>query len=325
MRKIIWISILLVLVLIASSCGGAKTGLTKVTLMLDWVPNTNHTGIFAAQANGYFRDAGLDVTIIQPGEVYPEAAVAGGAADFGISFQEAVTLARADGAPMVSIAAVLQHNTSGFASPASLGVKSPAGFEGLRYGAFGSPFEEPTLEVMMQSAGADYNKLKIVNIGFGDPLALLASGQIDLAWIFYGWQGIQAQQQGVALNVVMMKDYAGVIPDYYTPVVITSEDMIKNKPEVVRVFLKALSRGYDYSIANPDKAANILLTAAPELDAGLVKASQQWLTPYYKAEVPRWGEQKLSVWQAYINWMVSHNILSSPIPAGDAFTNAFLP
>jgi NitT/TauT family transport system substrate-binding protein len=293
--------------------------------MLDWVPNTNHTGIFVAQANGYFRDAGLDVRIIQPGEVYPEAAVAGGAADFGISFQEEVTMARAQGEPLVSIAAVLQHNTSGFASPASLGVTTPAGFAGLRYGAFDSPFEAPTLQSLMQSAGADFDKLKTVDIGFDDPVALLASGQIDLAWIFYGWEGIQAQQQGINLNFVMMKDYTSVIPDYYTPVVIASEDTIKNRPEVVKAFLKALSQGYDYTIANPAKAADILVAAAPGLDAKLVDASQQWLTPYYQAEAPRWGEQQLSVWQDYIDWMANNGIITAPICASAAFTNDFLP
>jgi ABC-type nitrate/sulfonate/bicarbonate transport system substrate-binding protein len=292
---------------------------------LDWVPNTNHTGIFVAQAKGYFKEAGLDVQIIQPGEVYPEAAVASGAADFGISFQESVTLARAEQVPIVSIAAVLQHNTSGFASAADLNVKSPADFEGLRYGAFGTPFESPTLKVLMESAGGDFNKLQIVNLGDTDPLALIAEKRIDLAWIFYGWEGIEAQQQGINLNVVMMKDYFNIIPDYYTPVVITNENTIAAKPEVVKAFLKALSRGYDFAIQNPDEAADILLTAAPELDAKLVKASQEWISPYYQAEAPRWGEQKTSVWQDYVDWMVKNNILSSPITVSDAFTNKFLP
>ena len=319
-------TIMLLSVVLAASCGGpASKELTPVILTLDWVPNTNHTGIFVAQANGYFRDAGLDVQIIQPGEVYPEAAVASGASDFGISFQEAVTLARADGVPIVSIAAIIQHNTSGFASPAALNVKSPKDFEGLRYGSYESPFEAPTLQVLMQSAGADFSKLKFVSIGFDDPLALLAEKQIDLAWIFYGWQGIQAERQGVALNVVMMRDYFHVIPDYYTPVVITSESVVNTKPEVARAFMRALSRGYDYAIKNPGAAADILLAAAPELDAGLVKASQAWISSNYQAEAPRWGEQKESVWQGYINWMVDHDILAMPISADAAFTNAFLP
>lgn len=134
------LAILLVIIALPSmTCSRADKGLTPVTFMLDWVPNTNHTGIFVAQAKGYFKDAGLSVNIIQPGEVYPEAAVASGAADFGITSQEYITLARAENVPIVSIAAILQHNTSGFASLASRNVKSPADFQGLTYGSWGTP------------------------------------------------------------------------------------------------------------------------------------------------------------------------------------------
>jgi ABC-type nitrate/sulfonate/bicarbonate transport system substrate-binding protein len=318
--------LVMIITLTLTSCGSPSTKeLIPVKLMLDWVPNTNHTGIFVAQTKGYFKEAGLAVEIIQPGEVYPEAAVAGGAADFGISFQENITLARADSVPLVSIAAVLQHNTSGFASAARLNIKSPADFEGLRYGAWGSPFESPTLEVLMKYSGADFSKLKMVQTGYTDPFALIQENQIDLAWIYYGWQGFQAKQQGIDLNVVMMKDYFDCVPDYYTPIVIASEDTIAKRPEVVRAFLQALSRGYDFAAKNPDESAKILIDAVPELNAELVKASQQWLSPYYKAEAPRWGEQKESVWQDYSDWMVEHGILSAPISASDAFTNKFLP
>jgi ABC-type nitrate/sulfonate/bicarbonate transport system substrate-binding protein len=326
MKRLSLIIVLPIIALITTACGSpADEELIPVTFMLDWVPNTNHTGIFVAEANGYFEESGLTVEIIQPGEVYPEAAVASGVADFGISFQEMVTLARADDVPIVSIAAVLQHNTSGFASAADLNVSSPADFEGLRYGSFGTPFEDPTLEVLMKCAGGDFSQLEIVNTGWADPLALIAEGQIDMAWIFYGWQGFQAQQQGVDLNVVMMEDYFDCIPDYYTPVVIANEDTIANKPEVVKAFMEALSRGYDFAIQNPGEAAELLLAAVPELDAELVKASQDWLSKCYQADAPRWGEQKESVWQDYTDWMVEHGILSAPISASDAFTNEFLP
>ena len=190
MKRLSLIIVLLVAVLATTACGNAEPAeeeLTEVTFMLDWVPNTNHTGIFVAEAKGYFVDAGLDVEIIQPGEVYPEAAVATEVADFGISFQEQVTLARADDVPVVSIAAVIQHNTSGFASAADLNVTSPADFEGISYGAWGSPFEEPTLKVLMECAGADFSKLKIVNTGWADPLALIDEKQIDIFyWNFPG-------------------------------------------------------------------------------------------------------------------------------------------
>jgi ABC-type nitrate/sulfonate/bicarbonate transport system substrate-binding protein len=299
--------------------------LTDVTLMLDWVPNTNHTGIYVAQANGYFEEAGLSVTAIEPGEVFAEQAVVGGGADFGVSFQEQVTLARADGVPLVSIAAIIQHNTSGFASRADMGVQSPADFEGLRYGAFGSPFEEPTLRVLMGCDGADFDKLEVVNVGFADPLALLAEKQVDLAWIFYGWQGFQAQQQGIDLSIVMMDDWFDCIPDYYTPILIASEGTIAERPELAGAFLGALSRGYEFAEANPQAAADILVEAVPELDSDLVQASQAWLSPRYQDDAPRWGEQQASVWADYSQWMVDNGILDAPIDAEAAFTNDFLP
>ncbi len=326
MKRLSLIIIPLLIVLTVGACERpVDKELTQVTFMLDWVPNTNHTGVFVAEANDYFEEAGLAVEIIHPGEVYPEAAVASGATDFGISFQEQVTLARAKDVPIVSVAAVLQHNTSGFASAAALNVASPIDFEGLRYGSFGSPFEAPTLEVLMNCDGGNISQLVFVNTGWSDPLALITEEQIDVAWIFYGWQGFQAQQQGVAINVLMMEDYFDCVPDYYTPVVIASEDTITNKPEVVKAIMGALSRGYDFAIKNPSEAAGLLLAAVPELDTQLVRASQDWLSKYYQGGAPRWGEQKESVWQGYTDWMLKHGILSGPISASNAFTNEFLP
>lgn len=320
-------SLIIVLVLILAGCAGQSETptLLDVTLMLDWVPNTNHTGIFVAQANGYFEDAGLNVTIIEPGEVYAEHAVAAEVADFGVSFQEQVTLARADEVPIVSIAAIIQHNSSGFASRAVLGAHSPRDWEGLRYGSFGSPFESPTLQVLMNCDGGKFEALEIVDTGFSDPLALLDEAVTDLAWIFYGWQGIQAEYEGIDLQIVMMEEWFDCIPDYYTPIFIASETTIRERPQVVRAFLEAIERGYRFTIDNPNQAADILLEAVPELNEDLVHRSQSWLSPRYQADTSRWGEQDIQVWQAYSSWMVEHGILAESIHAEDAFTNKYLP
>ena len=327
MKKLLLMSTALAIAL--GACAPAAVPappLTRVTLMLDWVPNVNHTGLFVAQQNGYFAEAGLDVNIIQPGEVYAEQAVASGAADFGVSFQEQLTLARAnDGVPLVSIAAILQHNTSGFAARAEQGVATPADWAGLRYGAFGSPFEAPTLRALMECAGGDFSQLQIVEAGFTDPLALLAEKQIDLAWIFFGTQGVAAAQAGQGLQVTMMDQYFDCIPDYYTPILIASEQTIADRPEVVRAFLNAVSRGYRLAIEKPGEAAAILHAAAPETDLAVLQAQQAWLAPRYQAEAPRWGEQQLSVWQGYAQWMLDQGLISRPLPAEAAFTNTFLP
>ena len=325
MRRLVLMAAVLLAVTFVAACGDGPKTLTPVKLMLDWVPNTNHTGIYVARDKGYFEEAGLDVEILEPGEVYPEAAVAGGAADFGISFQENVTLARAEGGPIVSVAAVMQHNTSGFASLRTLGVTDPAGFAGLRYGAYGSPSEAPTLRALMQNAGADFSRLQMVTTGFADPLALLKEGQIDLAWIFYGWQGIQAKQLGLDLDIVMMQDYFDAVPDFYTPVVITSEATITENPDMVAAVVKALSRGYTFAVEQPGEAAKILLAAVPELDSALVNESQSWVSGYYIADAGRWGEQKEVVWRDYSAWLVDNGVLPAPVDPQQAFTNRFLP
>lgn len=304
------------------ACSGQTAELTPVTLMLDWVPNTNHTGFFVAQHEGYFEEVGLAVEIVQPGEVFAEQAVAGGATDFGVSFQEQLTLARADSIPLVSIAAIIQSNTSGFASRRG---DSPADWEGLQYGSFGSPFEEPTLRELMRCDGGNFDALEIVGIGFSDSLALLDQEQIDLAWIFYGWQGVQAAQQDIDLEIVMMEDWFECIPDYYTPVIIAAESTLEERPEVVRAFLEAVSRGFRFAIDDPLAASDILLDAVPELNLELVKDSQAWLSPRYQSDAARWGEQDEVVWRAYSQWMADHGIISEPIQAERAFTNDFLP
>lgn len=316
-----------ILALLLASCAGQppSEALTPITVMLDWVPNTNHTGLFVAETKGYFVEEGLEVEIIQPGEVLAEQAVAAGAADFGISFQEQVTLARADQVPIVSIAAILQHNTSGFASLQERNVRTPSDWEGLQYGSFGSPFEEPTLRVLMECDQGDFDQLDVVDIGFADSLALLDEGQIDLAWIFMGWQGIQADLGGVELDVLMMEDWFNCVPDYYTPVIIANEKFLNENGDLASAFLNAVSRGYSDAIQDPEGAADILVGSVPELDVELVQASQSWLASRYQADASRWGEQSTEVWSAYTDWMVKHGILSAPIDTDAAFTNDFLP
>lgn len=298
--------------------------LTEVEVMLDWVPNTNHTGLFVAQDKGWYEEAGLKVNIIQPGETTVEQVVAAGSAGFGVSYQEAVTLARVEGVPIVSVAAVIQHNTSGFASRAEEGITRPKAFEGKTYGSFGSPVEQPILDLLMSCDGGDANQVEFVDTGFADFMAV-TERDIDFAWIFYGWDGVNAQLKGVDLNVVMLNEWQECVPDYYTPVIITGEKMIQEQPDTVKAFVSATARGYEFAITNPDEAAEILLKAAPESDPELIKASQKWLSEQYQADAVQWGIQSETVWQRYADWLLEQGILSQKLEAKAAFSNAFLP
>ncbi|QAY65553.1 ABC transporter substrate-binding protein [Paenibacillus protaetiae] len=303
--------------------GEDSAKLTKVKVVLDWTPNTNHTGLYVARDKGFFKEQGLDVEIVQPGQDGADKMIASGSADFGVSYQESVTMARIAGVPLVSIAAVIQHNTSGFASPAAKGIDSPEKFEGKTYGGWGAPVEEAVIASLMQEKHADVNKVKILNIGDTDFFTAVKR-DVDFAWIYYAWTGVEAELRGEKLNMLYLTDYSDKL-DYYTPVLATSESMIKSKPDIVKAFVKAASEGYNYAIEHPDDAAEVLIKAEPDLNADLVRASQKWLADKYKDDAPRWGEQKLSVWQNYADWMYEHKLLDSKLEADKAFTNDFLP
>lgn len=302
---------------------GSKEELKKVTVVLDWTPNTNHTGLYVAKEKGYFEEEGLDVTIQMPGEAGADQLVASEKAQFGVGYQEGITQARVQGVPLVSIAAVIQHNTSGFASPVSKSIESPKDFEGKTYGGWGSPIEKSVITSLMKQENSDVEKVNIVNIGDSDFFTAVER-DIDFAWIYYGWTGVEAELRGEEINMVYLTDYSDKL-DYYTPVLTTSENMIQNDPDTVKSFVKAASKGYEFAINNPSEAADVLIKAAPELDKELVKKSQDWLATKYQDDAARWGEQRLEVWDNYASWMFENGLLESELDADKAFTNEFLP
>ncbi|MFC0216663.1 ABC transporter substrate-binding protein [Paenibacillus chartarius] len=305
----------------AQAPAGKKT--TNVKVVLDWTPNTNHTGLYAAKDLGYYEQEGLNVEIVQPGQAGADTMVATGDAQFGVSYQEAVTQARIQNVPLVSIAAVIQHNTSGFASPAAKNITSPKDFEGKTYGGWGSPVENAMIESLMQTEKADPSKVKIVNIGEADYFTAVKK-DVDFAWIYYAWTGIDAELRGEPMNMLYLTKYSDKL-DYYTPVLVTNENQIKSDPELVKAFMRATAKGYQYAIEKPDEAADLLVKAVPDLDPKLVKASQKWLSTRYQDDAPRWGEQKKSVWENYAAWMLEHKLLEKKLDADKAFTNEFLP
>lgn len=301
----------------------ASQELEKVTMVLDWTPNTNHTGLYVAQAEGYFEEEGLDVEITLPGESGADQVVAAEKADFGISAQETITEARTQDIPIVSIAAVIQHNTSGFASPVDKEIKTPADYAGKTYGGWGAPVEAAVIDSLMKQEDASIDDVSIINMGNTDFFTAVER-DVDFAWIYYGWTGVEAELRGVDLNMQYLTDYSEKL-DYYTPVITTNEMMIDENPETVEKFLTAVSKGYNFAIENPEKAADILIEAVPDLDPELVKASQAWLSPKYQDDAAKWGVQDIAVWENYSNWMYENDLLETELNATDAFTNEFLP
>ena len=314
-----------IVLLAALFTAAPAVALERVILNLDWTPNTNHTGIYVALDKGWYEEEGIDLVVVTPGaDTNVLALVATNRAQFGISFQEFMTSARVEGVPVVSVAAIVQHNTSGFASIGK-GIQTAKDFEGKRYGGSGLPIARAILKHMMEADGGDIEKLQFVAIPGSMDLITALERHIDLAWIYYGWQGIEAELRGVELDVVMMDQYFHAVPDYYTPILVTSEHLIATRPDLVRAVVHATVRGYEFAAAHPEEAAEILLKYVPEYDPELVRRSQEWLSPHYIADAPFFGWQEHEVWQRFGDWMYENGLIEAPFDASGAFTNEFLP
>ncbi len=320
---LLYVIVAIMLIMPLAACSSTEDDLESAVLSLDWVPNTNHTGFYVALDKGWYEEEGINLEIQIPSD--PSAAlkqVGAGNTEFGVSFEEEVTVARSNDIPVVSIGAIIQHNTSAFAALASSGIESAADFEGKTYASYSLPIEAPILEGLMACEDADASKIEFVDVGF-DAYPALVGGQVDLAWIFLGWDGIQAELQGVELVSVPL--YGDCLPDYYTPVIISGESTIANNPDLVERFMRATARGYEYAIENPDKAAEILLKYSPETDAELAQASQAWLSPRYQDDADSWGIQDPEKWSTFAAWMYDNGLLAKEIDPAAAFTNEFLP
>ncbi len=302
-----------------------KEEIQKVTFILDWLPNTNHTGIYTALEKGYFEEEGLEVEIVQPQEGDANALVGAGKGEFGVSFQEQVTMARTskNPIPIKAVAAIIQHNTSGYASPVDKEIRNPKDFEGKKYGSWGTDLERAFLKTLMEKDQADFEKLEIFDIASYDFFTSVTN-DVDFQWIFYGWDGIAADVRDFPINFIKLQDVDPEL-DFYTPVIITNEKTIETNPELVKKFLRAATKGYEFAIENPEEAVEYLLKHAPETDREIAVASQKYLAGEYKNDVERWGEMKLEVWETFGNWMNDNGLLENKLDAKEAFTNEYLP
>jgi ABC-type nitrate/sulfonate/bicarbonate transport system substrate-binding protein len=327
--RIALLAALLAIPLVAMACGDDDdngNGLEQVTLMLNWTPNTHHNGIYAAKEQGYYREAGLDVRIVEPAAGGVEQVVATGSADFGISIQEAVIPARAEGLPIVSIGTIIQHNDSSLMALANENIRRPRDLEGKTYGGFGGALETALIRQLVECDGGNPDRVRFVEVGNVDYLVGMEQGHYDFVWVFESWDVIRATAlENREVTSILFKDHLDCIPDWYTPLFITSERMISNRPDTVRRFMEATARGYDFAMENPVEAGNALLKAAPELDRRLVEQSSEYMATAFVDEGRSWGLQDREIWAEFEQFLREAGLTRREVNVDDAFTNDFLP
>lgn len=307
-----------------SQTASPEKALEDVTVILDYVANTNHTGMYTALDLGYYEEEGLNVSIVEPTEGATATLVAVGKGDFGISYQEDVTIALTseEPLPVKAVAALIQHNTSGFVTAADKNITSPRDFEGKTYAGWGGPGEAAVLEAVMTQAGADFSKLNMV-VSDGSGFAALEN-RADIMWFFEGWDNITCEMNNFPINYMPVKDLDDRL-DYYTPIIIAGNDTLEQRPEMVKKFLKATEKGYQYAISHPEESAEILHKYAPDYSLEMLTKSQEFLSGKYMEDTNVWGLMSDETWDNYTDFMAEYGVIDKTIPASDCYTNEFLP
>ena len=294
------------------AAGTAPPGAQKIRVALDWTPNTNHTGLYVAQQEGYFRAAGLDVEFLPYNNASPDTLVSSGAAEFGISFQDSFTVSKAAGADITSVMAVLQHWATQIAVRADrTDINSPKDLDGKIYGGFGAAYEEPKMRAVIRDAGGAGNFTTVV-LGTAAYEALYA-GQVDFTEPFVSWEGIEAELRGQPLKTFNYTDYG--FPDAYSVILIGNSPWLTQHPDLAAAFVQAAQRGYQLAADDPDRAGQLLMDANPGAftEPELVRRSQRLLSErYLRDESGRVGPQTLDKWSGYSGFAFDSGALTGP-------------
>lgn len=258
---------------------------TPVSVALDWTPNTNHIGLFVAEAKGFYEEAGVDVEILPYTDTSAATLVANNVADFGILGSIGLFTQRTAGADLVATYALVQTETGRLVFKADRDdIQTPRDLDGKIYAGFGSGWETALIGTIIRHDGG-LGEFETVTLGTSAYEAL-ANGAVDFTLEVYTWEGVKAERDGPAQRAFRYVDYG--VPDQHTNFLGTTGTYLAEHPDTARAFISASRRGYAYAVEHPDEAADILVAANADtlLDRDFVRASLQALIDghYLRAE-----------------------------------------
>ena len=318
-----------VLVFALSGCGGASGstgsgGPQNVTLTLDWYPNADHAGIYAAQEQGYFKRAGLKVNIQQPSD--PASVlqlVAAGRSEFGVSYENEMTSAGTKGIPVESVMAIMQEPLNSIISLKKSHITSPEDLVGKKVGYSGQDFGTAVIDTVLRKAGKDPSSVQKINVGY-DLRSALISGKVDAVVDGY-WniEAVELARKGFETNVIRLPKVG--VPNYNELVIATSDSYAKEHPDVVRRFVGALVKGHEYAIKHPKSARDALLKANRQLNPKVVDETLKLTVPVFEAKGKPVGYQEPGEWRDFVDWEAKNGVIPKKVSVGKIMTNEYLP
>jgi putative hydroxymethylpyrimidine transport system substrate-binding protein len=296
-------------------------------LMLDYFPNADHAGIYAAQASGAYERAGLDVQITAPPDPSaPLKLLLAGRTDLAISYEPELLLARDQGADLVAVGALVQKPLTSLMAVGKANIRTPQDLRGKRVGTAGIPYQSAYLRTILEHAGVDPGSVKETNVGFNLVPAML-SGKVDATLgAFWNYEGVDLERRGRD-PVIMRMEKLGV-PTYDELVFVARRrDLDEEFGARLRRFMQATARGLLALRRDPSVGVDALLKADEGLDRGLQEAAVKATLPVFfpsDRNAP-FGFQPVEEWQHYADWMFDQGLIKRPQNAERAVTNEFLP
>ena len=296
----------------ASTSGSSASTVAPATVSvaLSWTPNTDYTGLYVAEKQGFFAEQGITVKILPYGSTAPETLVSRGLADFGFSYQAGTAYAHAAGADVVAVFAPDQKGTYAIGVRADrTDIKSPKDLDGKVYAGFGTPDEGPELQYVIKHDGGT-GDFKTVTLNTSAYQALYA-GKADFTIPVVTWEGVEAGLVGKPMKTFALTDYG--FPDQYSILLASSNKYLSAHPDVAKRFIAGLAKGYEYAADNPVPAAKLMIAANPGVFSNpeLVVQSQQLLASggYLKDASGMVGRQDPQMWSKYGSFLYSNGLL----------------
>ena len=332
-----------VLALLVAACGGSTSTTTttsttpapaEVTVALDWTPNTNHVGIYVAEALGYYKAAGLTVKLLPYAETAPETLVSKGIADFGFSYANGIAFARASDLDVVQVFANISKQQYQLAYRADdPSITSPKDLDGKTYAGFGTPSENSEVTTIIQADGGT-GKVKKIVLNTSAYEAVY-NGSADFTISANTWEGVEAKVNGKPMKYFNPEDYG--YPANYSSAIISSNAWLKANPDVAKCFLAATTKGYAYASEHPQEAAKLLLAANPQTlkNPAIVEQSMAMLAGdgYLTDTAGHVGVVDPAMWTTFGDYLYDHQVLTDadgkPVATrpdwSTFYTNDYLP
>lgn len=315
MRRVAALLAAVLLLAGAVGCGddGAEPGAPKgVTLVLDFVPNAVHSGIYAARERGWYREEGIELTIREPGEsTDAPKLLEAGRAELAILDIHDLGIARERGLDLVGVTPIVQRPLASLIARADGGVRRPRDLTGRDVGVTGLPSDEAVVDSEVSADGGDPERVRRVTIGF-NAVAALAAGRVDAATGFWNAEAVALHEQGVPVRVFKLDRYGA--PPYPELVLTTSRETLEREPELIDAMAAATRRGYALATDDPEAALDALLASVPGLDRAEQQAQLRALGPDLRP-----APFDPAVLREWVAWDVEHGLLERPLAVEDAF------